>query len=212
MAPPKEPEPALAAPGLTGAMSIETPPMGGPRSNRRSRNRPYAHVTVEMEIDPARKDTERSPVRERRVGSASRSETSDAASLLVQAAELLHAVAAHQFRRVESWTLHPSSVTIPDDRRGASDASVPLGALVKAIEAVARDPTKRARSFDAVVSDRAGQRVGLRLRHATLSKRTVLNLDLSGTWTKLSVHSLEGAISDRLPVVRSEWKKYRYAD
>jgi hypothetical protein len=201
MAPPKESEPALAAPGLTGAMSIEKPPMGGPRSLRRSKNRPYAHVALELEVDATGKDPE-TPSKDKT--------TIDASGILGQSVGLLHALAKRRFRTVETWSVHPGGLDLPPKDDDGKKNGVGVGDLVAAIESRGNQGDADARSFTALLTDLAGQHVAVKLRHATFSKRRVLELDLTGSWTKSTVHALEGSIAERLPVVKSEWKSYRY--
>jgi hypothetical protein len=211
MAPHKEPEPALAAPGLIGPMSIEKPPMGGPRSSRRSRNRPYAHVRLEVDIDPGPTAGGDEPARARRKGATSTRHAGTPETFLGLAVEMLHALASRQFRRVDSWVVRPEGAIVAPESKPESEGEVALGDLITSMEAAAKEPGRIGRSFRANVSDLEGNHVELALHHAILARTSKLQLDLTGKWTKLTVHALEGAIKDRLPVTRSEMVKYRYA-
>ena len=211
MAPRKEPEPALAAPGLIGPNTIEKPPMGGPRSLRRTRNRPFAHVRLEVEIDPRTKDGDGAPAKSRRTGAASATRAEDPDTFVVLAAGTLHAMAARQFRQVDAWNLRPGGPLPTPEAKVDANGRVPIGDVIAALERAAQDGRSSGRSFRAVVSGADGNRVELALRRETLSRASRLTLDLFGEWTKLSVHALEGAVGDRLPVTHSEMVKYRFA-
>jgi len=151
------------------------------------------------------------PARARRKGATSTRHAGTPETFLGLAVEMLHALASRQFRRVDSWVVRPEGAIVAPESKPESEGEVALGDLITSMEAAAKEPGRIGRSFRANVSDLEGNHVELALHHAILARTSKLQLDLTGKWTKLTVHALEGAIKDRRPVTRSEMVKYRYA-
>ena len=211
MPPPKENEPALAAPGLGGPTSILKQPISGPRSSRRGRNRPFSHVHLEMDLAPEPKDPTGVPALERLAGFLRERKVVEKGTLVLMAAATLHALAARRFRRVDHWEVAPGG-WLPPPRPGKDpDAAEPVGELLEALESEAWASVGSARSFSARLSDLSGGRVDVIVRRVHRERRHALSIDLWGSWTKATVKDLEGSLSDRLPVIRSTMTKYQYA-
>src|SRR5580693_1847460 len=107
MVPPKEPEPALAAPGVEGLLAGPKSPISGPRSSRRSRNRSFSHVHVEVDLAPKPYDPTGVPVLEKLVGLLTERKIVEKGNLILLAAATLHALSARRFRRVDTWEISP---------------------------------------------------------------------------------------------------------
>ncbi|MCI4370729.1 MAG: hypothetical protein L3J81_05305, partial [Thermoplasmata archaeon] len=208
----KEPEPALAAPGLTGPFSIEQPsPLSGPRANRRARNRSYSHVHLEVDLDPKPKDPEGVPVLERLAGAVSERKIVEKGTLLVLAAATLHALSSRQFRRVDHWEVTPGGWLPPPSKGTDAVGREPVGDLLAALEGGAWDAVAKARAFSARLSDLQGNHVDVTVRRVHREHRHAMSLDLWGSWTKAKLTELEGSVAERLPVVRSTMTKFQYA-
>jgi|HubBroStandDraft_4_1064222.scaffolds.fasta_scaffold110642_1 hypothetical protein len=211
MVPPKEAEPALAAPGIGAARSITATPITGPRSSRRSRNRSYRHVHLELDLAPRPADPAGEPLLERLEGFLREREVVEAGTLIRLAAATLHGLAARRFRRVDHWEISPGGWLPPPKPGKDPEASEPVGELLEALEGGAWQSVASARSFSARLSDLAGQRVDVTVRRVHRERRHALSLDLWGSWTKATVSDLEGSLGSRLGVVRSTMTKYEYA-
>ncbi|MCI4336556.1 MAG: hypothetical protein L3K18_04980 [Thermoplasmata archaeon] len=211
MVPPKEPEPALAAPGIGGPNSIEGPGVSGPRSARRSRNRSYSHVHLEIDLAPDPKPPTGVAPLERLAEWLSGKQMVEQGTLIVLAAATLHALSARRFRRVDTWEVSPGS-WLPPPRPGEDpDAEEPVGYLLKALESDAGASVGTARSFSATLSDLSGGTVDVVVRRVHGGHGHAMSLDLRGNWTPAAVKDLTGALSERLPVIRSTMTKYQYA-
>jgi hypothetical protein len=211
MAPPKEKEPALAAPGIGGPNSIEGPGVSGPRSARRSRNRSYSHVHLEVDLAPEPKDSAGIAPLERLAELLSAKNIVEQGTLIVLAAATLHALSARRFRRVDHWEISPGG-WLPPARPGKDpEAEEPVGHLLKALESDSGASVGSADSFSAQLSDLAGGHVDVIVRRVHGGHGHALTLDLRGDWTPAAVKDLTGALSERLPVLRTTMTKFQYA-
>jgi hypothetical protein len=211
MAPHKEPEPALAAPGIGGPNSIEGPGVLGPRSARRSRNRSYSHVHLEVDLAPEAKDPAGVAPLERLAEWLNAKQIVEQGTLIVLAAATLHALSSRRFRRVDRWEVSPGGWLPPRSPGKDSDAAEPVGELLKALENDAGASVGSARSFSARLSDLAGGQVDVTVRREHGGLAHAMTLDLRGNWTKAAVKDLTGALSERLPVLRTTMTKFQYA-
>lgn len=215
MTPPKEPEPALAAPGIIGANSIERPSVlgapTGPRSNRRARNRSYSHVHLELDLAPKPKTPAKDALLERLVGWLTAREIVEQGTLIVLAATALHALAASGFRRVEQWDVAPGGWLSTPSVSKDPDSDEPVGHLLDALEADGGKSVGSADTFSARLSDHRGNHVALVVRRVHSGRGHALSLDLHGDWTRAAVKGLTGSIAERLPVVRTTMTKFQYA-
>lgn len=208
---PKEPEPALAAPGIGGPNSIEGPGGSGPRSARRSRNRSYSHVHLEIDLDPKPKDPAGEAPLERLAEWLNAKKIVEQGTLIVLAAATLHALSSRRFRRVDQWEVSPGGWLPPPRPGKVPEAEEPVGHLLEALESDGGASVGSARSFSATLSDLAGGKVDVVVRRVHGSLGHALTLDLRGNWTPAAVKDLTGALSERLPVIRTTMTKFQYA-
>ncbi|MCI4327538.1 MAG: hypothetical protein L3K16_07910 [Thermoplasmata archaeon] len=206
----KEPEPALAAPGLIGPFSIEKPPGIGPRSARRSRARSYRHVHLEVDLAPQPRDPKGVPALVRLSGLLKERRIVEQGTLIVLAAATLHALSARRFRRVDHWEVSPGGWLPPPRPSESPDGSEPVGDLIEALEGGGWEPVAIARSFSVRVSDLSGGRVDVTIRRIHRERRHALSLDLWGSWTKATVKDLQGSLAERLPVDQVTMTKFQY--
>ncbi|MGA9838857.1 MAG: hypothetical protein WBF81_01260 [Thermoplasmata archaeon] len=211
MVPLRESEPALAAPGV--GQLLATPPgtSTGPRSNRRSRNRPYSHVHLEIDLDPRPTDPTGVPPLEQLAGFLNERKIVERGTLILIAGATLHALAAQRFRRVDHWEVAPGGWLPPPSPGKDPEADEPVGELLEALRSGAWTKVGSARSFSARLSNLSGGRIDVTVRRVHRARRHSISLDLWGNWTKATVEDLEGSISTRLPVVRNTMTKFRYA-
>ena len=202
MTPGKEPEPALAAPGIEDLGTPRLRPGSGPRSSRRARNRSYRHVHLELDLAPGTPDPAGIPLLERLAALLRERRIVEKGTLVLMAAATLHALASQRFRRVDHWEVTPGG-WLPPPRAGTSPYSEPVGDLLTALESGAWPSVGSARTFAARLSDLSGARVDVVVRRIHRERRHALMLDLWGAWTPAAVKDLTGAISSRLPVVRT---------
>jgi hypothetical protein len=211
MVPPKEPEPALAAPGVEGLLAGPKSPISGPRSSRRSRNRSFSHVHVELDLAPKPYDPTGVPVLEKLVGLLTERKIVEKGNLILLAAATLHALSARRFRRVDTWEISPGG-GLPAPPPGTDSAdSEPVGDLLEALQSGAWSAVGKANTFSAHLSDLAGAQVEVVVRRVHREGRHALTLDLRGTWTQTTVDELKGSLSNRLPVERWTVTKVQYA-
>jgi hypothetical protein len=209
MVPPKEPPP-LSAPGIGPANSILNPPMSGPRSARRHRNRPYSHAHLEVDLAPTPSPPEGDPLLERLAGFLNERKIVEKGSLILLSAAALHAVASRRFRRVDHWEVAPGG-WLPPPRPGKDpEGREPVGDLLEALESGAWSTVGSARTFSARLSDLSGNHVDFVIRRVHRERRHAMSIDLWGSWTQANVNELKGAVSSRLPVVRTTLTKYQY--
>jgi hypothetical protein len=209
--PPKEAEPALAAPGTGELLATPKQSISGPRSNRRKRNRPYSHVHLEVDLTPEAPSSAGVPALEQLAGLLNEKKIVEQGTLILMAAATLHALAARRFRRVDEWEVVPGGALPPPAPGKDPDAAEPVGDLLTALESGAWASVGKARSFSASLSDLSGGRVDVTVRRVHRERRHALSLDLWGNWTHEAVKDLEGSLSQRLPVLKSEITKYQYA-
>jgi hypothetical protein len=210
MVPPREPEPALAAPGIGELLSTPKQTISGPRSNRRSRNRPYSHVHLEVDLAPKPPNPAGVPPLEQVAGFLNEKKIVERGTLIMMAAATLHALSARRFRRVDHWEISPGGWLPPPKPGTDPDASEPVGDLLAALESGAWSSGGSSRSFSARLSDLSGARVDVTVRRVHRERRHALTIDLWGSWTKESIQDLVGSISTRLPVIRSRMTKFQY--
>ncbi|MGA7923696.1 MAG: hypothetical protein WCA77_06950 [Thermoplasmata archaeon] len=210
MVPPKESEAPLSAPGLPELLSTPRPTIGGPRSARRHRNRPFRHVRLEVDLAPEPLDPSEVPVLEQLAGILKERKVVEQGNLIQLAAATLHALAARRFRRVEEWKFSPGAWLLPPSPDGVEPGE-PVGDLLKGLEKADPASLGAARSFTARVTDLSGSHVDVTVRRVHRQRAHAMTLDLWGSWAKASVQDLRGSIAERLPVVHSRVAKYQYA-
>lgn len=211
MSPPRPPPPALSAPGLVGPISILNQPISGPRSNWRSRTRPYRHAHLEIDLTAEPDRTEGTPLLKRLEALLSEKDMVEAADLLRLAAGTLHALAARRFRWIDHWEVQPGGWLPLPERTTHRDPGEPVGELLNALESGAWAPAAKARSFSVRLSDRSGNRADVVVRRVHRQRRHALSVDLWGSWTKATIEGVTESLSARLPVSRSTLTKFQYA-
>jgi hypothetical protein len=212
MVPPKEPVPALAAPGIGGPNSILNPPWSGPRGARRARHRSYRHVHLEVDLAPTAPNPAGVPLLERLADLLREGEIVEQGSLILLAGGALHALSARGFRRVDHWEVSPGGWLPPAPVGADPEKEEPVGHLLSTLEGDGGKSVAEARAFSARLSDFSGGRVDLVVRRLHRQRRHSLSLDLWGVWRPTDVQGLVSAIAERLPVERSTLTKYQYAD
>jgi hypothetical protein len=210
MAPPKESEPALAAPGVEGLLATPKPSLTGPREFRRYRDRPLGHVHLELDLAPKPKDPTGVGPLEKLEGFLKERKVTERGTMIRLAGATLHAFASRGFRRVDHWEVTPGGWLPPPGARKDSKAAEPVGELMDVLKSGAMASVASARSFSARLSDPPGDRADVTIRRVHRERRHSLTVDLWGSWTKATVEDLEGSISERLPVVRSTVTKFRF--
>jgi hypothetical protein len=201
----------ISAPGLEGARLVPTSPVSGPRSSRRSRNRPYSHVHLEIDLGPFPGGKIELPELAPLEQSLSEEKDAPAADLARRIAGALHALAARRFRRIDHWEVSPGGWLPPPGRTTHNDSEEPVGHLLEALGNGSLGSLAAVRSFAARLSDLHGGHVDLVVRRDGRLHRHNMSLDLWGLWTQAEVDRLSGSLASRLPVVHSEMTKYQYA-
>jgi hypothetical protein len=211
MVPRREPEAALAAPGVENLLSTPPPSLSRSRSIRAHPNIPYSHVQLEFALASEPPVTAGAPLLERLARLVGERKIVERGGLIVLAGGALHALAARGFRRVDHWELSPGG-WLPPPRPGTDpEVEEPVGHLLKALENGAWSSVGSARAFSARLSDFSGARADVVVRRVHRERRPALTIDLWGSWKKAAVRDVEGSIGERLPVVRSTMTKFRYA-
>jgi hypothetical protein len=211
MAPEKETEPALAAPGLGELLATPQQSLTGPRSIRRRRGRVFNHVQLEFDLAPKPTNLAGAPLLERLAQRLKERRIVEKANLVQLAAATLHALSSQGFRRVDHWEIDPGGWLPLPAQLKHRDAEEPVGDLLNLLESGTWSSIALARSFSARMSDFSGGRADVvvrrvhRLRHA-------LTLKVWRTMTKGQVEDLKGAIDGRLPVARSTITRFGYVD
>ena len=204
--------PALSAPGLIGPVSILNQPLSGPRSNRRSKNRPFAHLHLEVDLDPSvEKPTEGSPLVGKLEAFLQERKVTESTNLLLLSAATLHAFAARRFRWIDHWEVTPGGwLPLPESKRSVREDREPVGELLKALENAAPESVAQARTFAVRLSDLRGNRADVVVRRVHRPKGHALSIDLRGVWTTATLDDLTGSLKSRLPVARTTLTKFQY--
>jgi hypothetical protein len=210
MTPPRPP--ALSAPDVIGPTSILQQPISGPRSARRSKNRPYRHIHLEFDLVRAAGAASPPGVLHRLEEWLGVRKIVESADLIRLSGTLLHALSARGFRRVDHWEVVPGGwLPLPEpSARPGKDETV--GHLLTALDGVATPSVAKARSFRVRLSDLQGKHLDAQVRRTHRSGRHAITLDGHGVWTRDEVEALKGALARRLPIEHSELTKFQYVD
>jgi hypothetical protein len=211
MAPEKEFEPALAAPGIGELLATPQQSLKGPRSIRRRRGRVYNHVQFEFELAPKPTNASGVPLLERLAHRLKEWRIVEQGSLVELAAATLHALSSQGFRRVDHWEIDPGGWLPLPTRLKHPDEEEPVGRLLDLLEGGTRSSFASARSFSARLSDFSGGRADVIVRRVH-RLRPALTLKVWRTMTKVQVEDLKGAIDRWLPVVRSTLTRFGYVN
>jgi hypothetical protein len=209
MTSPGEPPP-LAAPGLIGPISILNQPISGPRSARRRKNRPFAHVHLNVDLQSEPGELPPVPALQQLENLLSGRRIVEAAGLVRMAGGTLHAFSARGFRRVAHWEVAPGGwLPLPEPTRRPSKEET-VGHLAKILESDQARSIEKARTFSVRLSDFNGNHADVVVRRVHGKRRPAISLDLQGYWTREDLEKLKGALADRLPVAHSEVTKFQY--
>jgi hypothetical protein len=166
---------------------------------------------MELDLAPNTPDSAGDPLLERLSTFLSQRKVVEKGTLVLLAAATLHALASRRFHRVDHWEVSPGG-WLPPPRPGKNpEDEEPVGYLLEALESGAWSSVGSARTFSARLSDGFGAHVDVVVRRVHRERRHAMSMDLWGNWTKETVHDLVGAISKRLPVVKSTMTKFQYA-
>jgi hypothetical protein len=201
----------LAAPGLIGPISILNQPVSGPRSARRQKNRPYAHLHLEVQLKSDQVDPSPVPAQQRLETLLGVGKIVEVAGLLRMAGGTLHALSARGFRRVDHWEVSPGGWLPVPPRSPRPGKEETVGHLVKILEGENATAVAKARSFSVRLSDFHGNHVDVVVLRVHRQSHPAISLDFRGYYTRNELEALKGALSDRLPVLHTAITKYQYA-
>jgi hypothetical protein len=202
----------LSAPGLIGPNSILNPPWTGPRAGRRTRNRPFSHAHLDLDLRAESARITSLPLWKRIEAFLAERKIVENADLVWLAARTLHALASRQFRRVDHWEVTPGGWLPPPQFASLRpDDAESVGQLLSALESGGGPTIAKARSFAVRVSDLHRNRADITVRRVHRQRRHAISVDLWGSWTKETIGELVGALADRLPIARTTMTKYQYA-
>lgn len=199
----------LSAPDLIGPISILNEPVSGPRSSRRSRNRPYNHAHFEIDIAGGAALRGDAPHLQQVEETLSKARAAGTPDLVLLAIGTLHALAARRFRQIDHWEVAPGGWLPLPAEKARHGSNEPVGDLLALLGGDGWSPLTKARSFSARLSDQQGHRIDIVVRRA--ERRHGVSLDLNGVWTRETIHDLLGSLSQRLPIAQATLTKYRYA-
>ena len=108
MAPPKEPEPALAAPGVGELLSTPSGISGG-RSHHKRETRPYSHARLEFDLSAVTPDPGGVLHLEKIAELLKERKIVERGTLILLAAATMHAMASRGLRTIHHWEVSPDS-------------------------------------------------------------------------------------------------------
>lgn len=203
--------PPLSAPGLIGPNSILSWPPGLAPSRGKRRPRAYSHVRLEIDLQPERVREPGLPVLRQIEALLHERQVVEMGDVLRLTAQLLHALAAEGFSRVDHWEAVPGGwLPLPEPTH---DGTIePVGHLERALQSEAWRTLATARSFAVRLSGRTALRADLTVRGIHRERSPSISLDLWGIFSQRTVHEIVGAVRSRLPVLRSRVTEYAEAD
>ncbi|MEM0129433.1 MAG: hypothetical protein QXG65_04660 [Thermoplasmata archaeon] len=212
MAPNGFPPPALSAPDLTGPVSILNWPVAGPRSVRRHRQRPYAHVRIEIDLAPPEASTEAGLLARLARSVGSRGPRASRA-LLTTGGLLLHAFASDGFVRVLHWEVAPGGwLPVAGSAPPDGGEAEPLGRFERALaDAGGAAAAARARRLAFRLGATDGRHADVVVRPRSTAFHHAATIDLVGRFPESSVSDLVGAIHRRIPLSRARVTQAAYA-
>lgn len=210
MTPPRPPPPAVSAPDLTGPSSILDWPRGAGGRSRHLPTRPFAHVHLEIDLEPEMVREPGLPVFRQMEALLREREVVEIGDLLRMAAGALHAFSAQGFRRVDHWETLPGGwLPLPEPTHAS--LIEPVGHLLHALQSAEWSRVANARSFSVRLSGSGPNRADLVLRRVHRERTHSLSIDLRGQVTRHQLRQLVSALRERLPVLRSQVTTYSHA-
>ncbi len=210
MPPPNLPGPGLSAPDLTGPTSILEWPLVGTPSRGRRRARPFAHVHLEIDLEPDVVRDGGLPIFRQMEALIRERQVVEIGDLLRLVGEALHALASVGFTRVDHWEVEPGGwLPLPEPTHPG--IVEPVGHMLRALKDDRWKQVAGARSFSVRLSGRLKFRGDLTVRRVHRERHHSVSVDLRGTLHPSDVKDVAGALRRRLPVLRSQVTAYSYA-
>jgi hypothetical protein len=206
----RTPGPAASAPDLVGPTSFLDWPVQGARRTRVQRRRTFAHVRLEVDLQP---ELERAPalrVFERLESLLREREIVEGEDLLRLTARVLHGFASVGFSRVDHWEVEPGGwLPLPEPTHARLEE--PLGHLVRALADKHWQGLTARRSFSVRLSGKPPFRADLTVRRLHRERRHTLTIDLHGRFTERDVRGVLAALGRQVPVLRGSVQSFSYA-
>lgn len=206
----KAPVTPISAPDLTGPVSIVDWPtqLAGP--GRARRRRPFAHVHLDIDLQPEIVREPRWPVVRQMEALLREREIVEVGDLLRLEARLLHGLAAVGFTRVDHWEVEPGG-WLPLPEPSHEQLIEPVGHLLRALRSDAWRRLAEARAFSVRLSGPPTYRLDATARRLHRERLSTVSLDLRGRAFPRDVVLLVGSLHQRLPVLRSRVTAFAYA-
>lgn len=201
----------LSAPGLIGPNSILSGQPGLAPARKGRHTRPYSHVRLEIDLRPEIVREPGLPVLRQIEDLLHERQVVEVGDILLLTAQLLHALTAQGFSRVDHWEATPGG-WLPLPEPGHEGTTEPVGHFLRALQSDAWRSFASARSFAVRLSGGGGVRADLTVRRVHRERTASVSLDLWGTFPARVVRGVEGAIRARLPVLRSRMSQYALAE
>lgn len=197
----------LSAPDLTGPTSIVLWPTAATPSRGRRRPRSFAHVHLEVDLEPEVVREPGLPLFRQLEALLREREVVEIGDLLRLTAETLHALASEGFSRVDHWESRPGG-WLPLPEPSHREIIEPVSHMLRALKHERWRRLAEARSFAVRLSGPGPNRADVVVRRVHRERLHSISLDLAGKWSPTAVRDLAGALRRRLPVLRSEVTSY----
>jgi hypothetical protein len=202
--------PAISAPDLTGPVSILNWPVASAGGHRPRKARPYAHVHLEIDLQPEIVRMPTHAIFDRLEALLKEREVVEIGGLLRLTAGALHAFAGLGFRRVDHWEVDPGG-WLPLPEPSHAQLAEPLGHLLQALEDPSWKGLAARRGFSVRLSGPGTYRADLEVRRLHRERRHSISIDLRGRFPKSTVQDVVDALRRRLPVLRAAVSEFAYA-
>jgi hypothetical protein len=200
-APAPDPLP-ISAPDLTGPTSILDWPIAYAGRSRLRRERPFAHVLLEVDLRHERLEEPNVPVLRQFERLLREREVVGPADLLRLSAAALHACCERGFRQVDHWEVTPGGwLPLPEPTH--QRLAEPVGHLLQALRSPEWRRAASAREFSVRLSGHPKIRADLRVRRVHRERGHSMTLDLRGTISRAELEALVRALRERVPVLRA---------
>jgi len=202
MTPPGPRAPSLSAPDLIGPTSFLDWPTSLAASHKGRRVRPFAHVHLEVDLQPEVVREPGLPVFRQMEALLREREVVEVEDVLRLTAELLHAFSALGYNRVDHWEADPGG-WLPLPELAHARRTEPVGHLLRALASDAWRRIATARGFSLRLSGPSMVRVDATIRRVHRERHHSITIDLWGKVTRTDVKDLFDALRSRLPVLRA---------